>query len=80
MLETFRDRGTEVWICRGGLPSGPFFQPKAKSSLTSYLAERISSLFLERETGLEPATSSLGNFLSFVNKRLMRLRRWFLAT
>jgi hypothetical protein len=27
---------------------------------------------MERETGIEPATSSLGNFSSFVNKELMR--------
>jgi hypothetical protein len=35
--------------------------------------------FMERETGVEPATSSLGNYHSFVNKRLMRLRRRFLV-
>ena len=27
---------------------------------------------LERETGVEPATSSLGNYVSIVNKQLMR--------
>jgi hypothetical protein len=27
---------------------------------------------MERETGIEPATSSLGNFSSFANTRLMR--------
>jgi hypothetical protein len=37
-------------------------------------------LILERETGVEPATSSLGNYASFVNKRLMRSTGWFLAT
>jgi hypothetical protein len=30
---------------------------------------------MERETGLEPATSSLGNYTSNVNKRLMRSGR-----
>ncbi len=29
-------------------------------------------LILERETGLEPATSSLGNYATIVNKELMR--------
>ena len=34
--------------------------------------ERKVVEFMERETGFEPATSSLGNCLTFVNKRLMR--------
>jgi len=32
---------------------------------------------MERETGLEPATSSLGNYTSKVNNELMRSRRWY---
>ncbi len=35
---------------------------------------------LERETGLEPATSSLGNSISIENKKLMRRRRRILST
>ena len=67
MLEAFRDRGREVWVCRGGVattsPAAPF-SARSEIVVTSYLTERISPLFLERETGLEPATSSLGSWHS----------------
>src|SRR5947209_124325 len=36
--------------------------------------------FKERETGIEPATSSLGKWTSIENKQQSRLRRSFLAT
>src|SRR5579875_1185516 len=35
---------------------------------------------MERETGIEPATSSLGNSISIENKKLMRRRRRTLST
>lgn len=34
---------------------------------------------MERETGIEPATSSLGKYLAIVNKGLRRLWRSFLV-
>src|SRR5579875_2966041 len=37
-------------------------------------------LKMERETGIEPATSSLGNSISIENKKLMRRRRRILST
>jgi len=36
-------------------------------------------LKMERETGLEPATSSLGICSNIDNKEHMRQQRWFLA-
>ena len=42
-----------------------------------WLPEDIEKL--ERETGVEPATSSLGIWLSIVNKRLRRQWRGFLV-
>src|SRR5579883_895302 len=35
---------------------------------------------MERETGIEPATSSLGNSISIQNKKLMRRKRRILST
>jgi hypothetical protein len=68
MLETFRDRGREVWVCRRGIVSTStqrLFPVGSEIVVTSYSTEQISPLFLERETGLEPATSSLGKWAMF---------------
>ena len=39
----------------------------------------LKLLKMERETGVEPATFSLGNYTSIRNTRLMRQSRWCLA-
>jgi hypothetical protein len=61
-------------LCGKSPPATPLRGHEAIDA-ESYLIEKM-----ERETGVEPATSSLGNYPSFAHKRLMRSGCWFLAT
>ena len=45
--------------CSSTSPAAPFWV-RSEIVVTSYSTKRISPLFMERETGFEPATSSLG--------------------
>jgi hypothetical protein len=58
-------------------PAAPFGS-RSEIVVTSYWMKRISPLFLERETGFEPATSSLGIQTYFKSKSLARFCRDFL--
>jgi hypothetical protein len=53
-------------------PQRLLFAVRSEIVVTSYSMEELSPLFLERETGLEPATSSLGSHAYIESKSLAR--------
>src|SRR5579875_2167168 len=67
-LENRRSSGCLVRRCLNGVQRSAAFLMVA------------NLLKMERETGIEPATSSLGNSISIQNKKLMRRKRRILST